>query len=703
MRFGKLTIKQSEDLKTLLHKANDTKSAKTINGDYGSLNSIFNQKKYDGESNSVKNVATTLAGGADAFKELSESEIKQYVATAALMDGNNDGVIDENEYKSLVGKSGVNNTQQIDSTDIEKLMNEKIFSESSYNNLMTEINEILGDVSGTEEKVSDKKGISTKATGVQYNDETGEYSVNVEKFRSGKVQDDGEGGTRYPNGSYWGMVTNAYPEINEADKEKVYDMIGEMNGFDWQSHTLMPGDNLKLPILEYDENGRVTGYKKAEETEEKAETNEKESAEETTENAAKMVANRGYEAEYEIKNDDGSVTKFTVKAGQDPKPENASSVATEKVNDNGQLQRTVENDGVTKEYLYSGEKLDGKPVSIKTTNADGSYSVETRTYENGAVASKEVKEYDAQGNLIQNADKTAAKTETTPAKTEATDEEYAGWSEKLSSELKTAIENGDMKQIEDSFNRLLDGEALSDAQKSQMFLELLDQAAAAKTVNGNEAVEDLMAEFNNPYGSSDKNQVKLTNEQSADAIKVLLNNNNSKSDSWITGRIAPTMENLIAEGNIDKALELGNLMESKYNDSAYNYIDTNNFAQTLADKAIENYGEFSDKYGRTMATVRQNLSKDEDAALNKKLLDAAVSEYPDELEGVLENDKVSYEQTLEGKSTKEKIEYLLSDECKWDDSTKQYYLKKYASEAEIKNLKDTSLGFMAMYSASQED
>ena len=35
MGFGKLTIKQSEDLKTLLHKANDTKSAKTINGDYG--------------------------------------------------------------------------------------------------------------------------------------------------------------------------------------------------------------------------------------------------------------------------------------------------------------------------------------------------------------------------------------------------------------------------------------------------------------------------------------------------------------------------------------------------------------------------------------------------------------------------------------------------------------------------------------------
>ncbi len=692
MGFGKLTIKQAEDLKTLLSKANGQQQAKTINGDYSALNSIFNNKKYDGESNSVQNLAMTLAGGADKFNDLSESEVKQYVATAALMDTNHDGVVDEGEFNSIKGKSGVENTQQINARDIEKLINEEVFSENSYSELMTEINQILGDVSGTEE-ASDKKGISTKATGVQYNDETGEYSVNVEKYRSGKVQDDGEGGKRYPNGTFWGMVTNAYPEIDEADKEKVYDMIGEMNGFDWKTHTLMPGDNLKLPILEYDENGKVTGYKKAEETDKKEETsNDKKE----TGSTAKMVGNRGYEADYEIKNEDGSVTKFTVKAGQDPVPENAKTVSTDKVNDDGQMQRTTETDGKKQEFLYSGDKVDGKPVSIKTTNADGSYSVETRTYENGAVASKEVKEYDAQGNLVNTTTeeaKTAAETETK----EATDEEYKSWSAKLSSELKTAIENGDMKQIEDSFNRLLDGDALSDAQKSQMFMEILNQAAESKSVNGNELVEDMMSVFNNPYGPTDRNQVQLTNEQNADAIEILLNNNNGRFDSWVTDRIAPTVEKLIAEGNIDKALELGKSMESKFYESMYGYIDTNNFAQTLAQLAVEDYGEFIKKYGETMADVRQNLSKKEDAALNQVLLNASVATYPDKLEGVLESEKVTYEQKLDGMSAKENIEYLLSDDCQWDNTTKQYYLKKYAAEVDAKDLKGTSLGFQSMY------
>lgn len=696
MGFGKLTIKQAEDLKTLLSKANGQQQAKTINGDYSALNSIFNNKKYDGESNSVQNLATTLAGGADKFNELSESEVKQYVSTAAMMDTNHDGVVDESEFNSIKGKSGVENTQQIDARDIEKLMNEEVFSENSYSELMTEINKILGDVSGTEE-ASDKKGISTKATGVQYNDETGEYSVNVEKFRSGKVQDDGEGGTRYPNGSYWGMVTNAYPEIDEADKEKVYDMIGEMNGFDWKTHTLMPGDNLKLPILEYDENGKVTGYKKAEETDKKEDADKTETSNDKTEtgSTAKMVGNRGYEADYEIKNEDGSVTKFTVKAGQDPVPENAATVYTDKVNDDGQMQRTTETDGQKQEFLYSGDKVDGKPISIKTYNADGSYSVETRTYENGAVSNKEVKEYDAQGNLVNNTTETK-ETETK----EATDEEYKSWSDKLSSELKTAIENGDMEQIEDSFDRLLDGDALSDAQKSQMFLDFLNQAAESKSVNGNEVVEHMMSVFNNPYGASDRNQVKLTNEQNADAIEIMLNNNNGKSDSWVTGRIAPTVENLIAEGNIDKALELGKSMEATFYDSMYNYIDTNNFAQTLAQLAVEDYGEFTEKYGKTMAEVRQNLSKKEDAALNQGLLNASVANYPDKLEGVLESDKASYEQKLDGMSAKEKIEYLLSDDCKWDNTTKQYYLKKYAAEVDAKDLQGTSLGFTSLYKAS---
>ena len=116
------------------------------------------------------------------------------------------------------------------------------------------------------EEVEEENGISTENTGVKRN-EDGTYSVTVETFRGGKVQEDGDV-MRYPNGSFWGIVTNAYPEISEADKEKVYEMIGEMNDFDWNSHVLQTGEELKMPILEYDENGRVTGYHKESEVKE---------------------------------------------------------------------------------------------------------------------------------------------------------------------------------------------------------------------------------------------------------------------------------------------------------------------------------------------------------------------------------------------------------------------------------------------------
>ena len=120
------------------------------------------------------------------------------------------------------------------------------------------------------EEVEEENGISTENTGVKRN-EDGTYSVTVETFRGGKVQEDGDV-MRYPNGSFWGIVTNAYPEISEADKEKVYEMIGEMNDFDWNSHVLQTGEELKMPILEYDENGRVTGYHKESEVKEAEET-----------------------------------------------------------------------------------------------------------------------------------------------------------------------------------------------------------------------------------------------------------------------------------------------------------------------------------------------------------------------------------------------------------------------------------------------
>ena len=38
-------------------------------------------------------------------------------------------------------------------------------------------------------------------------------------------------------------------------------MLGDLNGFDWQNHTLHPGDKIKLPVLEFDKNGNIVGHK----------------------------------------------------------------------------------------------------------------------------------------------------------------------------------------------------------------------------------------------------------------------------------------------------------------------------------------------------------------------------------------------------------------------------------------------------------
>ena len=376
--FGKLTIKKAEIAELVGNK--QEKKAGAAKNDLSALNSIFNQKQTDGTKNSTANIAMVLAGGEDAFKALSEDEVKQYLTTAALMDTDGNGEISEEEFNGIKGKSGVANTQQVDDTDIQKLYDElNVTDDAQMEALLNEVTSILSnDVFAQQtEQTAERKGISTEAIGVQFDKETGKYSVTIEPFRSGQVQDDGVGGKRYPNGSFWGITTNAYPELQEADKPKVYEYIKEMNSS--LGDTLYAGQTLELPILEYDAEGRVTGYKAAEEVKEEEKVQE-EKAETTAQ--PKMVGNRGYEAEYEIQNEDGTTTRFTVAAGQEPKIENAKGgVTTDGVTENGQFQRTVDNNGVKTVYTYAGGEMDGKPVTVTTIQPDGTSVTETRTYE----------------------------------------------------------------------------------------------------------------------------------------------------------------------------------------------------------------------------------------------------------------------------------------------------------------------------------
>ncbi len=206
---------------------------------------------------------------ADSNGDLSAAELQAFAAMGedkSDIIANDKNIIDETDFAALYdlsqeyvkessNETDITNTQPAANADVDKLYDEigKSF-DVALDTLVSDVDNILNDSS----KVN--KNINTTTSGVKYDEKTGEYTVSVEPYKSGKVQDDGQGGKRYPNGSYWGIVTNAYPDLKESDKETVYKMIGEMNGFDWQNHTLHPGDNLKLPVLEYDENGRVKGY-----------------------------------------------------------------------------------------------------------------------------------------------------------------------------------------------------------------------------------------------------------------------------------------------------------------------------------------------------------------------------------------------------------------------------------------------------------
>ena len=405
-----------------------------------------------------------------------------------------------------------------------------------------------------------------------------------------------------------------------------------------------------------------------------------------------MVGNRGYEAEYEIQNEDGTTTRFTVAAGQEPKIENAKGgVTTDGVTENGQFQRTVDNNGVKTVYTYAGGEMDGKPVTVTTIQPDGTSVTETRTYE----------------EVVNETEEKPVAQQTEPKQTEAKDGEYEGWAKNLSTELNSAISSGVYTDLEEAFDFVLSDNTLSETQKADLFMNLMNEAAQKGSIQGNEAVENLMAVFNNPIGS-DKTQVKLSAEQNADAVELLLNNNNGKTDSWVQLRIAPAIDELIDSGNIEKAVELGKMLDEKYQLSYYDYIDSNQLADILTDKALADYKEFAtSQYGKLLADMRfqnRGISEEKDGEINKKLLDAAVADYPDELENVASYDKYTYEKTLDNYSSDaDKLEFLMSSDCNWDSATKNYYMKQIASRMEAKDLRASVYGYMAMsYKVNQE-
>lgn len=247
--FFNFELRNKENLNQIKNAA---ETSKTKNTDKNYLSELDNSDvdiSIFGDSTNTQNFIENLSG--KSIDELDEAEKAQYSFLFALTDVNGDNNITKEELNAL----DITGDKKITNEDINSLY-EKF---GSLDDIISAIDNILTD---TVSETTKEPSIPAKS-GAVYDEETGTYSVIVETYQDAKISD-GEGGTRYVNGSHWGIVTNAYPEISEADKEKVYEYIYEMND---GKKALYTGDKINLPILEYDENGRVTGYHRSEKLE----------------------------------------------------------------------------------------------------------------------------------------------------------------------------------------------------------------------------------------------------------------------------------------------------------------------------------------------------------------------------------------------------------------------------------------------------
>lgn len=254
--FGNLT---TAGRKKLEQAANQIKQSGTDKGISIGSKSASVESIFSGSTSEISGKELIEALSGSKVDDLGKAQKAQYDLIAALSDADGDGKITQKELSAL----DLSGDGKIAQDDINSLYSQLgLGTTASIDQLMNEINGILND---TDVEESTNKAAIPSKSGAVYDSKTGEYSLTVETYRDGRVQDDGEGGKRYPNGSLWGIVTNAYPNVSEGEKEKVYKMMAEVNGWDegWEKHGLYTGDKVKLPILEFDSNGNVSGYKAA--------------------------------------------------------------------------------------------------------------------------------------------------------------------------------------------------------------------------------------------------------------------------------------------------------------------------------------------------------------------------------------------------------------------------------------------------------
>lgn len=552
---------------------------------FSSQSSTPSSRTSGGKTVSYEQFTQSLTG--KKIDELTQAEKAQMQLVAAFVDADGDNKINETEANKLAGLD--DEKGEISQEDIDKLYEEiGVTTEEELEDLISDIDNILRtgstaptvntDAANTQAvKFQSDSKINSTTSGVEFDEKTGNYTVKVEQYRDGKVQDDGNGDTRYPNGSFWGIVTNAYPELKESDKEAVYKMIGEMNDFDWENHVLRAGDSLKLPVLQYDENGNVTGYQ--------------EKANEVKETVATSST--------------GS-TAATSSTG--------SAAAT------------------------SATSATGSTAATASTGSTAATS--------GTIASKNAQYIN---DVIANAE-----------------------------EFLKNVEGDDYSEFTAYVEKSLENTSLSDADKLQMFNDLLKLAK-----NGN-----IGYEFVTSFGD------KISSEDKADAVLNLVNDKNYQPQNYTdiaNEYVLASMKDMIADGNIDKALELEDAYNKRFGENnntlRYSSISTEDWANYTANlySAAAKQGRLDDilkldQYDSVTALQDGVKGKKEDELMNE--LFANLSEtLPDEI-NLNQADADAYEIKLSSGSVEENLNEVLNSTT-LDDSQKAYYLKQIMNSSEF--------------------
>lgn len=611
----------TSQLNQVRNAANNIKQAQTSykagNVQNKNTESIFSSKSSAASSNttgastvSYEQFTQSLTG--KKIEELTQAEKAQMQLVAAFADVDGDKKINEEEAKNLAGLDG--DDKEISQADIDKLYEELgVTNEAELEDLIGDIDEILNGVStaaissttspaatsGPQAvKFQSDSKINSTTSGVEFDEKTGTYTVKVEQYRDGKVQDDGNGDTRYPNGSFWGIVTNAYPELKESDKEAVYKMIGEMNDFDWENHVLRADDSLKLPVLQYDENGNVTGYQ--------------EKADEVKEKAATSAT--------------GSTTATSSTGSTAATASTGSTAATSATASTGSTAATSSTGSTT-----------SKIETLPSKNTQ---------YINDVVANAE--------NFLKNSE-------------------------------------GDYSKFVAYVEKTIDDSTLSGTEKTQLFNDLLSLA------KNNNIGYEFVTTFGDKIGKEDK----------ANAVLNLVNDKNYVTQNYTNianDYVLASMKDMIADGNIDKALELEDAYNKRFGENnntlRYSTVSSEDWANYTANlyAVAAKQGRLDDilkldQYDSVTALQDGVKGKKEDKLMDE-LFSNLSETLPDEI-NINQAGVYAYEVMLSSGSVEDNLNEVLNSTT-LDDSQKAYYLKQ------IMNSSDFTSEFRNMNAGAQE-